>query len=432
MNHKTLSLLFIYNFTTAVTLLCGLLLNLPLIGQVRVNLKGISPEPVLNNAFCEGYLQDMPFVFSFGGSTLEEKAAINFRYNALTGEIKELPPFPDGQKHVGAKASLVNNIVFVVGGKKDKLINSTVYRYDQTRHVFLSNGEPIPYPVAHHGQAKYRDSLLFVIGGQIDSVSVNKIQIYNPLFDSWTLANALPDLVNGVSNPYFSAVILEDTLHVLTHLGTANSSSLHLFTAVVPPTGNMDLKWSHHPLGDSLKFIPPFAGTVVRNQVQWLASEEIPGTGRIRSVDFSLDKQGRIDKSLTLENIPGKINSIARVSDTIQFIVGGVYPEAGLNDNIYMLTWTNLGTGTAQKIKSDRRFYLYPNPCQDYLRIQSVRKDLEAKGLEIYNMQGKKLLTKKISNQNARISFRSFTDRAFIVRIFDNEGSYYVDKVLKD
>lgn len=401
-------------------------------GQVRVNLKGKSPEPVVNNAFSEGFLKDMPFVFSFGGSTLEEEAAINFRYNALTGEVKELPPFPDGKKHIGAKASLVHNIVFVVGGRKDNLINSTVYRYDQTKDVFLSNGEPIPYPVTQHGQAKYRDSLLFVIGGQRDSGSVNKTQVYNPLFDSWTQTTALPILLNDTSDAFYSAVILEDTLHVLTHLSTANSSSLHLFTAVISPSAIMDLKWSHHLLADSLKFIPPIAGTIVRNQVHWIASEKIPGKSQTRSVDFSLDKQGKVDKWLTLEKIPGKMSSIARVSDTIQFIIGGVYPDEGLNDNIYMLTWTNLGTGTAQKIKSDRRFYLYPNPCKDYLRIQSVRKDLEARGLEIYNMQGKKLLATKISDQNARFSLRSFSDRAFIVRIFDNEGSYYVDKILKD
>ncbi len=398
-------------------------------GQVRINLKGKSPQPVINNAFCEAYLQDMPFLFSFGGSDRIQEPAINFRYNALTGEIKELPAFPDGGKLNGGKASLVGDIVLIIGGRKAGRNNHRVYRYDQGRHVFLSNGETIPYPVTQHGQAKYRDSLLFVVGGTGTAGPVNAVQVYDPLFDSWNQTTPLPQFVIDADEAFYTAVICRDTLHVLAHLTLGQNTTHHLFRAALNPLNT--LEWQHHILPDSLRLKPPVVGTTVRNEVHWIASQFIPENDSTYTVDFTLDSQGGVDKWMALDKTPGGFNGIARVSDTIQFLVGGVYPDGDLSEDIYMLTWTNLGTGTSLKLIKDRRFYLYPNPCNDYIRIQSVRDELEAKGIEVFNMQGRKLLNSKVNNRYQRFSFRSFQERAFIVRIFDNEGNYYVDKILK-
>jgi hypothetical protein len=408
-----------------------LAINSPIHAQVRINIKGKSPEPVVSNAFCEGYLEDMPFIFSFGGTSLRNEPAINFRYNALTGEIKELTPFPDGQFLTGAKASLVGYIVFVLVGQKENQINGTVYRYDQRRHVFLSEGESIPYPTTQHGQAKYRDSLIFVVGGSNTNGPVNQVQVYNPLYDSWQTAAPLPEIVLDASDAFFAAVISQDTLHVLAHLSSDSGATCRLFKSALNPKNLNNLEWKQYLLEDSLQLIPPIAGTEVRKQVHWIASKIASAKDSTHTIAFTLSSEGHINEWLTLQKIPGRVSSIARVSDTIQFLTGGVYPNAGMSDDIYMLTWTDLGKGTMQKLHSSRRFYLYPNPCSDYLRFQSVRNNLEARGIEVFNMQGRKLLNRKITSQNERISFQSFRDRAFIVRIFDNEGNYYVDKILK-
>ena len=401
--------------------------------QVRVNIKGNTPQPIFHNAVCEGYLEDMPFIFSFGGKTeLIDQAADNFRYNALTGEINLLPPFPDGYPVYKAKACLVGDIVFVLTGTRGDSINQMVYRYDQKKHVFLSDGEAIPTPVTQNGLAKYRDSLIFIVGGQTAKGATNKVQVYNPVFDHWRSASPLPKMVNEFKEAHFSAVFVQDTLNVLAQLDNGDGIRQHLFTAVLDGQNLNELQWMNQPLQDSMVLMPPIIATSVRNEAHWMgiAREQAVEDGA-HFIDFTLQDKGSLANLYKLENIPGFINSIARISDTIQFLCGGLYPGGEISNEVIMLTWTNLGHGVVEKIKSDRRFYLYPNPCQGKLRIQSVRRDLEALGIEVFDMQGKKLLNKKIRDPNERISLESFADRAFIVRIFDNEGNYYVDKILK-
>ena len=81
---------------------------------------GNLPEPVSNNAVCEGFVNDTAYVYSFAGIDFSKKySGIHlraFRFNTITGKSERIADLPDTLGKVAAAASRIGNIIYITGG----------------------------------------------------------------------------------------------------------------------------------------------------------------------------------------------------------------------------------------------------------------------------------------------------------------------------
>ncbi|MCC5923783.1 MAG: hypothetical protein JJT77_08355, partial [Crocinitomicaceae bacterium] len=158
------------------------------------------PMPLAHNAIVEGALGNQKLVYSFGGCTDSLKAADCskkvFRYQVNTNQWSETEEIPDSLPVVGHRASYVQNRIFVIGGETVEQnmggVKQDVRIYNIFLDTFESNGANMPYPVAEHVQSVWRDSLIFVFGGWNGTEISNKIQVYNPFFNAWSVVGEMP------------------------------------------------------------------------------------------------------------------------------------------------------------------------------------------------------------------------------------------------
>ena len=95
--------------------------------------------------------------------------------------------------------------------------------------------------------------------------------------------------------------------------------------------------------------------------------------------------------------------------------VGGTYYPT-----VYSFTTSNLGIN---EVKKELNASIFPNPVKDILNIQF---DGKLKSVEIYNLQGQKLITAT----QKQINISSLSSGIYIVRIEDIENNTITKKII--
>lgn len=73
---------------------------------------------------------------------------------------------------------------------------------------------------------------------------------------------------------------------------------------------------------------------------------------------------------------------------------------------------------------------IYPNPCTMYLHI-SLPKTQENTLIEIYSLDGKKLITEQTNNLTHTINTESLTKGTYLLRVSNSEKTYTTKFVRK-
>ena len=150
------------------------------------------PEAVSNNAVVEGWANDTGYVYSFGGiDSTKLWSGIHlrsFRYNTVTDFWDAIPSLPDTLGKIATGASLVDSIIYIIGGyhvyaNSNELSSDKVHRFDPRTNNYLSDGADIPVAIDDHVQAVWNDSLIYVITGWSNTGNVPFVQIYDPAND---------------------------------------------------------------------------------------------------------------------------------------------------------------------------------------------------------------------------------------------------------
>jgi hypothetical protein len=162
------------------------------------------PEPVTNNAVCEGFVVFLgvmkPFVFSFGGidSTLSYSGIHNkvWSYNVNNNTWQSLSDIPSTQETIASSASFVNGKIYIIDGYTggptgNEVSSSEVHIYDAATGIY-SLGSPLTDAIDDQIQCVYKDSLIYVISGWSNFSSINKVQIYATYNDTWLVNNNMP------------------------------------------------------------------------------------------------------------------------------------------------------------------------------------------------------------------------------------------------
>ena len=72
---------------------------------------------------------------------------------------------------------------------------------------------------------------------------------------------------------------------------------------------------------------------------------------------------------------------------------------------------------------------IFPNPTNDFLNIETLN-NVKISSIEIFNMQGKLVLSERITNDQNKVDVRDLNVGVYIVRIYTDRG-IVVNKMIK-
>lgn len=87
-----------------------------------------------------------------------------------------------------------------------------------------------------------------------------------------------------------------------------------------------------------------------------------------------------------------------------------------------------LGNNETEKSKN---ITLYPNPVKDMLYVDFNQSAFTNNNVELYDAQGKLLITKKIATQKSEINFSDYPPSLYIIRIIENGKTIKNFKIIK-
>ena len=390
-------------FLSLVMSICAL----NVMGQLQVQEVGNLPVSVSNNAVCEGFINGVPYVYSFAGiDSTKQYSGIHlqsFRYNTLTEQVDQLPDLPDTLGKIAAAASRVGDTIYISGGyhvfaNGSELSSDKMHRYDINNNVFLADGASIPVATDDHVQVVWRDSLIYLITGWHNTANIPDVQIYNPYLDSWQTGTELPN------NHFYksfgaSGVILGDTIY---YFGGAKSIfgfgiQSELRKGVINPSDPTDITWSFTIPNATINGYR-MAATTVGPTMHWLGGSTVTynydgiaynGSGGVEPSNRDVSANPKSSHWFVdyVTEMPMDLRGIAEVNDSVKYLAGGMIGGQTVTNKIYKLEWdmTFLKTDQYQIPKVS----IYPNPTTDYLTVDL--KDIAAHTVRVFSMTGEEI-----------------------------------------
>lgn len=328
--------------------------------QWNLTEEGTLPEAVSNNAVCEGFVRETPFVYSFAGIDQSKQYTgihlRSFRFNTLTGKSERIPDLPDTLGKVAAGASRVKDKIYIIGGyhvfsNGSELSSNKVHRYDPESNTYLPDGRPIPVAIDDHVQAVWRDSLIYVITGWSDKANVPDVQVYNPSTDSWITGTSTPD--NHQYKSFgASGVIMGDTIFYFggASMGKNFPIQNQLRIGVIDPENPAKISWSVKVPDEQMTGYR-MASALLDEQVLWFGGSTV--TYNYNGIAYN--KSGGVppaNRILTLNNtdvpdmtsmvfpgLPMDLRGIASISNTIKYLAGGMLSNQTVSNKVFRLEW---------------------------------------------------------------------------------------------
>lgn len=408
---------------------------------------GTLPEPVSNNAVCEGFIDGMPYLFSFSGiDSTRHQSGIHlksFRYNITTGESERIADLPDEMGKIGVAASRIGDTIYIAGGYNvfsngSEKTTQKMHRYDVANNVFLEDAAQIPVPTDDHVQAVWRDSLIYLITGWHDTENIPDVQIYNPATDQWSVGTGVPNL-NTYKSFGASGTILGDTIY---YFGGARSSGNfgiqnNLRMGIINPDQPTEIEWSIE-IPDFLVNGYRMAATTVGNELHWIGGSN--NTYNFNGIAY--DNSGPVspnkrDLYLTPDHlewmshgpieVPMDLRGIANVSATVKYIAGGMIDNRMVTDKVYKCEWQNLTD--VDDMPSTTNFSISPNPVSDRLILHS-QSDAPIQKMECYKMDGSLIFEKPIHARTTEIDVGHLRPGNYIVVVHGEDG-FFTQKIHK-
>ncbi len=412
-----------------------LVFTISISGQITVTEVGQLPEAVSNNPVCEGFINGVPYLFSFGGidnskiySGIHTRS---FRYNLETGESEVIPSLPDTRGKVGAGASRIGNRIYIMGGyyvnaNGTEITSDSVHIYDIENNTFLDNGTPIPVPTDDHVQVVYRDSLIILVTGWNTNTNIREVQIYNPATDSWTEGTSTPNI--SVYRSFgASGLIQNDTIFYFGGATAIRGFGIqsYLRKGIINPTDPTQIEWSVTEPDEDIA-VYRAAATLVGNELHWIGGSSVTynfdgiaynGSGGVSPTHWDLYTDSKQNWSSTnVSELPMDLRGIAEINDTLKYIAGGMLDNQQVTDKVYRLEWPQRTTSTTSPITSDLDFTLFPNPATNTITIKGSH--IIGSKLSILNQSGQKIKGLNISQAVTQIDLKSFPSGKYTIVLY--------------
>lgn len=372
------------------------------------------PEPVTNNAVCEGFSTEGVFIYSFAGidSTLQSTGVHlrSWRMNTQTLMVDQLPDLPDTLGKIATAASRVGNVIYILGGyhvfpNGNELSSNKLHRFDIAQNQFISDGTPIPVPIDDHVQAVYKDSLIFVVTGWSNTGNVPDVQVYNTYTNSWQSGTPTPN-----NNNYkcfgASGQIIGDTLYYFGGAAGFNfSAQTELRKGFINPLDPTDISWNVVELSPILEGYRS-AACLTDQAIHWLGGSNVTynynaiaynGSGLVSPSDHTVfyHPNGSWGSEPGM-NIPMDLRGVANISTNRKQLIGGIGSNGVVQSRVIELVYS--GSLSTAESGLDNSVFLYPNPTSGLLILG------ETGDCRVYNSVGSIVFEKPVL-YNQRLNF---------------------------
>ncbi|MEZ4936337.1 MAG: T9SS type A sorting domain-containing protein [Crocinitomicaceae bacterium] len=351
---------------------------------------GQLPEPLTNSPICEGWQGDTLYIYAFGGldQTLVASGIHrrSYRFNTLSGLVEQLPDLPDTLGKLGVAANRIGDIIYLTGGyhvmgNGNEITSNKVHRFNTQTNTWLSDAMNMPFATDDHVQSVWKDSLLFLITGWQNTSNIPNCQIFNPFTNQWLAATPVPN--NNTYKSFGASGIIIDN-EILYFGGTSAwtfGPQNKLRIGSIDPNDPTNISWSIST-PDPNVFGYRMAATKVNNEAHWLGGSSLSynydgidynGSGVVPPANrdaFIVSGTSWL-YTQNYDSIPMDLRGIGNASDSIKYIMGGMFDGQQVSNKIYKLEYT----GTSVTSLTDNLFdklKIYPNPTTDLLLIDGI------------------------------------------------------------
>ncbi|MFD1552398.1 hypothetical protein DNU06_10800 [Putridiphycobacter roseus] len=418
--------------------------------QVVANVVGQLPFPVANNAVCEGFLGNVPYMFSFAGiDSTKSQVGIHlksFRYNTVDNTSMTLPNLPDTMGKIGCAANRIGNIIYITGGyyvlpNLNEVSSNKMHRFDINANAFLSDGPNLPEATDDHVQVVWRDSLLILITGWQNSGNISNVQIFDPSLNTWQVGTPVPS--NNLYRSFGSSgVVLNNTIY---YFGGASSGAGFnaqnvLRKGVIDHLNPTQITWTNSTLFPTQVTKYRSAATTVGHSIHWIGGSQTTynydgiaynGSGGVTSSNSVMYTNTNLGPwtVVSLPEVPMDLRGIANTSETVKYIAGGMIGNQEVTNNVYRLTWDPV-LNIAEGVEEYHDINIYPNPMSSEFTIHFGVINA-AVAYTIFTMDGKVLKSGSVKSENETIGMHEFQKGSYLVVLKLEDGSIYHQNIIK-
>jgi hypothetical protein len=393
---------------------------------------GQLPEQVTNNPVCEGWQGDTLYIYSFGGidnSLVHSGIHLrSFRFNTVTQTVENLPDLPDTLGKLGVAANRIGDIIYVTGGYHvlsggSEITSDKVHRFNTQTNSWLTDAPGIPLATDDHVQSVWKDSLLYLVTGWRNTTNIQHCQIFDPANNTWLSGTSTPN-----SHDYksfgASGIIIGDT--ILYYGGTSSwnfNPQNKLRMGVINPNDPTDVNWSISTPDASI-YGYRMASTKVNNQAHWIGGSTLSynfdgidynGSGVVApsNRDLFIESGTNWWYQQTYDTIPMDLRGIGNATDSVKYIMGGMFDNQVVSDRIYKLEF--IGSQIAALPENEKSsFSIFPNPSSGIIEINGIT---TLSKLRLYSSSG--LLINEFINTNT-IDISNLESGIYILHINAN------------
>jgi hypothetical protein len=396
------------------------------------------PMPISNNAVVEGWSNNTPYIYSFGGidstkiwSGITKKS---FRYNTFTNVWDTIPDLPNTNSVIAAGASYVDSIIYIIGGYQvlsngNEISSNIVNRYDPRTNTYLSDGTTIPVPIDDHVQAVYNDSLIYVITGWSNSGNVPNIQIYDPLNDNWLTGTSVPN--NNTFKAFgASGSIVGNTIYY--HGGASTGFNFpgqsNLRIGKIDSTNPTQITWSNHTFTNpeiTYRSIAIYEN-IYNNQLHWLGGSNTTynyngiaynGTGGVNPrtdavvFDTTFNTSGIIPVA-TSTKIPMDLRGVASLGNSYYIVAGGMLQNQKVSNKTISIS---IGASSILENINSISFKVFPNPTSNEINI--VFENNEHRTIQLLDVLGNEILTVNNKKLSFQLDVSNYPKGIYLVKV---------------
>lgn len=326
-------------------------------GKWSITRFGSLPEAVSNQAVSEGFVNGVPFLYSFGGiDSTKLYSGIHlrsYRIDARTGIAERIDDIPDSLGKIASSASRINDTIYVIGGYhvfRDGTERSSdrVHRFDISQNRFVKDGAKVPVPIDDQVQVAYKNRFIYLITGWSDKENVPSVQVYDAQQNRWSDGTPVPE--TGFFKSFgASGSIAGDTIYYLggASMGPNFPIQSAIRKGVINPQDPSEIEWTSHVLD------PRFAGYRMgsferKGKVFWIGGSTITynfnaiaydGTGGVEPNHRILTFDAGVFTEEFNKIIPMDLRGIANINDSLKYVIGGIKKGQRSSQDIIKLEW---------------------------------------------------------------------------------------------
>lgn len=370
----------------------------------------------LVHASCISYQEDFP-IANFLVSQPLSGSFFLLRYNEVThkSSFQYLSGLDVSPEQSYSIAIVSDRLLIASWGTLEPENSFALKRYDLDNDHALSDSKILQRQFTHIQIVTGTASEILLLGQSSSDSTGHHLWGYDVAHDTWDSRSTLPQVFTY--RPYRAELHLIHSQWLIA--GGIDAESRHSNTRILHSATDSLTEWKtiNLPAIDSDE-----PSTYLNYKDQHCLLTPIADSAQL----IYLSESNEDTKTIPWPQ--GYSARMVRINDSTYM---AAYPEEnGLH--IYRHHWTSQGQNTSPTLLQSRSFYIYPNPVEENFRIQAVRPNHRVTLVEIFSMSGKKMLSHHYDSSNPKIHFLDHHERSYIIRIWDNYGDSYIDKLLTD